>query len=92
MTKSRTRVLLIDDHDLIRQGLTHAFERADDFEVVGGAGSVAEGLQEFADKGPDVVVTDVRLPDGTGPPALDHEESGQHDDGDRQHEFGEGRA
>jgi DNA-binding NarL/FixJ family response regulator len=66
MTKSRTRVLLIDDHDLIRQGLAHAFERADDFEVVGGAGSVAEGLQAFADKGPDVVVTDVRLPDGTG--------------------------
>jgi DNA-binding NarL/FixJ family response regulator len=66
MTKSRTRVLLIDDHDLIRQGLAHAFERADDFEVVGGAGSVAEGLQEFDDKGPDVVVTDVRLPDGTG--------------------------
>ena len=35
MTEVQTRVLLIDDHDLIRQGLARAFERADDFVVVG---------------------------------------------------------
>jgi DNA-binding NarL/FixJ family response regulator len=66
MTRSATRVLLIDDHELIRQGLARAFERAEDFEVAGQAASVDEGLKQFEDLAPDVVVTDVRLPDGTG--------------------------
>ena len=66
MTAAPTRVLLIDDHDLIRQGLARAFERHDDFEVAGQAASVGEGLRQFASLGPDVVITDVRLPDGTG--------------------------
>lgn len=62
----QSRVLLVDDHDLIRQGLAHAFERQQDFEVAGQAASVAEALQRFHDLTPDVVITDVRLPDGTG--------------------------
>jgi DNA-binding NarL/FixJ family response regulator len=66
MTAPRTRVLLVDDHDLIRQGLARAFERAEDFEVAGQAASMAEGLARFAELSPDVLVTDVRLPDGTG--------------------------
>src|SRR3954468_14972880 len=60
------RVLLIDDHDLIRQGLARAFERQEDFVVAGQAASVAEGLRQFGTLKPDVVITDVRLPDGTG--------------------------
>ncbi|NYE38907.1 DNA-binding NarL/FixJ family response regulator [Nocardioides cavernae] len=61
-----TRVLLIDDHELIRQGLARAFERDDEMSVVGQAGSVAEGVQAFGDLDPDVVVTDLELPDGHG--------------------------
>ena len=61
-----TTVLLVDDHDLIRQGLSRAFERQGDFQVVGQAASVAEGEDLAKTLGPDVVVTDVRLPDGTG--------------------------
>jgi DNA-binding NarL/FixJ family response regulator len=61
-----TRVLLIDDHELIRQGLARAFERDDEMSVVGQAGSVAEGIASFADLQPDVVVTDLELPDGHG--------------------------
>ena len=61
-----TTVLLVDDHDLIRQGLSRAFERQGDFEVVGQAASIAEGEDLAKTLGPDVVVTDVRLPDGTG--------------------------
>jgi DNA-binding NarL/FixJ family response regulator len=61
-----TRVLLIDDHELIRQGLARAFERDDEMSVVGQAGSVAEGIGAFADLQPDVVVTDLELPDGHG--------------------------
>jgi DNA-binding NarL/FixJ family response regulator len=60
------RVLLVDDHDLIRQGLARAFEQRDDFEVVAQAGTVAEGVQRYDEHRPDVVVTDVRMPDGSG--------------------------
>ncbi len=60
------RVVLVDDHELIRQGLRRAFERAGDFVVVGEAGSVAEGRALVAEQAPDVLVTDVRLPDGSG--------------------------
>ena len=61
-----TTVLLVDDHDLIRQGLARAFERDPGFEIVGQAGSVSEGHGLASKMRPDVVVTDVRLPDGTG--------------------------
>ena len=61
-----TRVLLIDDHELIRQGLARAFERDDEMTVVGQAGSVAEGVKTYTDLEPDVVVTDLELPDGHG--------------------------
>ena len=59
-------VVLVDDHDLIRQGLARAFERSGDFNVVGEAGSVTEAQAVLESQRPDVVVTDVRLPDGTG--------------------------
>jgi DNA-binding NarL/FixJ family response regulator len=62
----RASVVLVDDHDLIRQGLSRAFERQADFTVVGQAGSVAEAIALAEKVTPDVVVTDVRLPDGTG--------------------------
>ena len=61
-----THVLLIDDHELIRQGLARAFERDEEMSVVGQAGSVAEGVRAYADLEPDVVVTDLELPDGHG--------------------------
>jgi DNA-binding NarL/FixJ family response regulator len=62
----RASVVLVDDHDLIRQGLSRAFERQSDFTVVGQAGSVTEAIALVEKLTPDVVVTDVRLPDGTG--------------------------
>jgi DNA-binding NarL/FixJ family response regulator len=59
-------VLLIDDHDLIRQGLLRAFERHPDFEVVAQAATGKEALRMAQEHRPDVVVCDVRLPDGNG--------------------------
>ena len=61
-----TRVLLIDDHELIRQGLARAFERDEEMTVVGQAGSVADGVAAFHELAPDVIVTDLELPDGHG--------------------------
>jgi DNA-binding NarL/FixJ family response regulator len=61
-----TTVLLIDDHELIRQGLAGAFARAEGFDIVGQAESVEGGISLAREISPDVVVTDVRLPDGSG--------------------------
>lgn len=61
-----TTVVLVDDHELIRHGLRRAFERAGDFSVVGEAGSVGEARAVLGRLRPDVLVTDVRLPDGSG--------------------------
>ena len=61
-----TSVLLIDDHDLIRQGLRRAFERSEDFTVIGDAASLGQGEQQVASLKPQVVVIDLRLPDGSG--------------------------
>ena len=60
------KVLLVDDHDLIRQGLRRAFERSEDFTVVGEGSSIAEALALTAQTEPDVVIMDIRLPDGSG--------------------------
>ncbi|MCB0914792.1 MAG: response regulator transcription factor [Actinobacteria bacterium] len=59
-------VLLVDDHEIIRQGLRRAFERQADFEVVGEAENVAEALRLVGLLTPDVAIFDVRLPDGSG--------------------------
>jgi DNA-binding NarL/FixJ family response regulator len=61
-----TRTLLVDDHELIRQGLARAFERDPNMVVVGQAGSVVQALAAFEEHRPDVVVTDLQLPDGSG--------------------------
>src|SRR6478672_2061812 len=63
---TRTKVLLVDDHDLIRKGLRHAFERDRQFEVVGEAATAAEGVRQAGALQPDVVIMDLRLPDGSG--------------------------
>lgn len=59
-------VLLVDDHELIRQGLRRAFERDADFTVVGEAGTLSDATRLAATLQPDIVVIDVRLPDGNG--------------------------
>jgi DNA-binding NarL/FixJ family response regulator len=62
----RIRIALVDDHQLVRGGLRRAFEAASEFEVVGEAGSIAEARAMMERQQPDVVVMDVRLPDGDG--------------------------
>ena len=62
---ARTKVLLVDDHDLIRKGLRHAFERDRNFEVVGEAGTAADAIRQAGALQPDVVIMDLRLADNS---------------------------
>ena len=59
-------ILLVDDHQLIREGLRRAFERTTDCQVVAEAASVGEGLAQQDHHHANVVITDLRLPDGSG--------------------------
>jgi DNA-binding NarL/FixJ family response regulator len=63
---SALRVLIVDDHDLIREGLVGAFAREEGTEVIGSVGTVAGAIAMYDDQHPDVVVTDLQLQDGTG--------------------------
>jgi two-component system response regulator DevR len=60
------RLLVVDDHEVVRQGLVALLDRREGFQVVAEAGTVAEALQAARYHQPDIVVMDVRLPDGSG--------------------------
>lgn len=60
------RISLIDDHEVVRAGLKALIDSQEDMTVVGEAGSVEEGVRRVGFDEPDVVVLDVRLPDGSG--------------------------
>ena len=60
------RILLVDDHEVVREGLRAVLARRPGFDIVGGAGTVAEAISEAERLRPDIVVLDVRLPDGSG--------------------------
>ena len=60
------RLLVVDDHEIVRQGLVSLLDRPAGFEVVAQAGSVAEAIALAARHEPDLVIMDVRLPDGSG--------------------------
>ena len=60
------RLLLVDDHEVVRQGLASLLARRPAFQVVAEAGTVAEALAAARRFRPDLAIMDVRLPDGTG--------------------------
>jgi two-component system, NarL family, response regulator DevR len=60
------RVFLLDDHQVVREGVRRVLEVDEDIEVVGEAVSAAEALERIPLTMPDVAVLDVRLPDGDG--------------------------
>ena len=59
-------IALIDDHEVIREGMRRALEREPDIEVVAEAASLAEALTLLRDPLPQVFIVDIRLPDGNG--------------------------
>ena len=60
------RVLLVDDHPMVRAGLRTLLASAPDLEVAGEASSVSEAVEAAGRLAPDVVLMDLRLPDGSG--------------------------
>lgn len=64
--KPGIRLLLVDDHEVVRLGLRALFKETDNIVVVGEAGSVAEAIKQVTQHLPDLVLMDLRLPDGTG--------------------------
>jgi len=62
----KLKILIVDDHDIVRKGLAMLVSRQKDLTVVAEAGTVAEAVEKARETVPDVVVMDIRLPDGTG--------------------------
>ncbi|WP_447983003.1 response regulator [Nitrospira sp. Nam74] len=60
------RLLLVDDHEVLRLGLRTLFSEAGGFNVVGEAGTMGEAIAKAASLDPNIVLMDVRLPDGSG--------------------------
>jgi DNA-binding NarL/FixJ family response regulator len=66
MAERPLRVLLVDDHEVVRDGIKALLAGADDIVVAAEAGTVHEAVAVCERTQPDVVVMDVRLPDGSG--------------------------
>jgi len=62
----RHRILLVDDHEVVRLGLRALLERNPGFEVVAEAATAREAIERTMTFNPDVVVMDIRLPGGSG--------------------------
>jgi two-component system response regulator DevR len=60
------RLLIVDDHEVVRQGLIAFLDRHERFEVVAEAGTCAEAISQARKFVPDLVLMDVRLPDASG--------------------------
>lgn len=65
-TNMKTRILIIDDHPIIRQGLVQVIRQHSDLEVCGQTDGVVEGLQMIKSMSPDLVILDIALKDGHG--------------------------
>lgn len=65
-TQQHLRIFLVDDHEVVREGLADLLNDVADFEVVGEAGTAAQALPRILAVRPDVAILDMRLPDGNG--------------------------
>jgi two-component system response regulator DevR len=66
MNDEPIRVMLVDDHEVVREGLRTLISRHKELVVAAEASTMAEAIEAAARAKPDVIVMDVRLPDGSG--------------------------
>ncbi len=66
MGEQSLRLLIVDDHEVVRRGLAQLFSDHSDLEVVGQAGTVEEALVLTVELHPDVILLDLQLSDGNG--------------------------
>jgi len=66
MSAAAIRVFILEDHELVRRGLTELVTAADDLTVVGTAATAEEALPRITATAPQVALLDARLPDGSG--------------------------
>ena len=64
--RKNINVMIIDDHEVVRRGISEVVERAEGLKVIAEAGSVSEAVRRCELMNPDVALVDLRLPDGTG--------------------------
>ena len=65
-SNNQLKILIIDNHDVVRKGLAMLVSRQEGLSVVAEAGTVAEAVEKARGSVPDVVLMDIRLPDGSG--------------------------
>jgi DNA-binding NarL/FixJ family response regulator len=70
--KESIRILVVDDHPIVRQGLAAVLERETDFTVVGQAGNGVETLAKARQLSPDVILMDLQMPEMDGVEAIHH--------------------
>lgn len=71
-TDSNIRVMVVDDHEIVRYGIIELVGRTEGFEVVAEAGSVHDAITRADLTTPDVMLVDLQLPDGTGIDIMNH--------------------
>jgi DNA-binding NarL/FixJ family response regulator len=67
---NRARLLLVDDHTILREGVRALLELEQDFEIVGDAGALSEAVEATRRLRPDLILTDLSLPCSTGAQAI----------------------
>jgi len=64
--RQKTRVMIVDDHPIVREGYSHLIERQDDLQVCAEADCKVEAIKKIMDDPPDLIIVDISLKDGSG--------------------------
>lgn len=61
-----TRIMIVDDHPIVREGYVHLIQRRDDLQVCAQAGGKVEAMQQIRSSSPQLIIVDISLSDGSG--------------------------